>query len=78
MLVSGCHNKHLYSLIDSIRDQYLDRQITRSFTTRQWKTIGRQHQRLVDAVRDRDALRAKKVVLDHLELFVKGAIRQHI
>jgi DNA-binding GntR family transcriptional regulator len=78
VLISGCHNDRLYSLIDSIRDQYLDRQITRSFTTRQWKTIGRQHQRLLDAVRNGDALKAKKAVLDHLELFVKGAMRQHI
>jgi DNA-binding GntR family transcriptional regulator len=78
VLISGCHNDRLSSLIDSIRDQYLDRQITRSFTTRQWKTIGRQHKRLLDAVRNRDTLKAKKAVLDHLELFVKGAMRQHI
>ena len=75
-LLAICGNEQLWSLLQTYRDQYFDRRLVRVFHTVDWRAMTKQHQRLLDAVRQRDPLLAQKAVHEHIKTALRIAIER--
>ena len=75
-LYAACGNKTLQSLIRTFRYQYFDRRLTRVYTLRQWRTQGRHHGQILEAVRERNVRRAEKALRRHLGHSLKVALQR--
>jgi DNA-binding GntR family transcriptional regulator len=73
-LISGCNNEQLLSILRTIRDHYLDRRVLMRFNSRHWQSIFRQHEKMLKAVRERNAPLARKTVHEHLVIFNRVAL----
>lgn len=74
LVASG--NDQLFSLIEGFRDQYFDRRITRVFTAKDWRMMITEHGQILNAVKERDALRAEKAVRRHLRTALRMALER--
>jgi DNA-binding GntR family transcriptional regulator len=75
-LFSICGNEQLISLLETYRDQYFDRRLVRVFDSSDWRNMPKQHQRLFDAVRQRDPRLAEKAVHEHITTALRIAIER--
>ena len=75
-LLSACGNEQLWSLIQIFRDQYFDRRLVRVFTAGDWRTMIKHHQRLLDAVRQKDVRLAEKAVREHVRIAIRIAVER--
>ena len=75
-LFSICGNEQLISLLQTYRDQYFDRRLVRVFNASDWRNMPKQHQRLLDAVRQRDPRLAEKAVHEHITTALRIAIER--
>jgi DNA-binding GntR family transcriptional regulator len=73
-LLSACGNEQLWSLLRTFRDQYFDRRLVHVFNASEWRSMPRQHQRLLDAVRQRNPRLAEKAVHEHIKTALGIAI----
>jgi len=75
-LFSICGNEQLISLLQTYRDQYFDRRLVRVFNSNDWRNMPKQHQKLLDAVRQRDPRLAEKAVHEHITTALRIAIER--
>ncbi|MFC2058257.1 GntR family transcriptional regulator [Chloroflexota bacterium] len=75
-LLSACGNAQLLSLLQTFRDQYFDRRLARVFSASEWRNMPKQHQKLLDAVRQRDQRLAEKAVREHIATALRIAIER--
>ena len=75
-LLSACGNEQLWSLIQTFRDQFFDRRLVRVFNAADWRNMPKQHQRLLDAVRQRNPHLAEKAVHEHVRTALRIAIER--
>jgi len=75
-LYSLCGNEQLISLLQNYRDQYYDRRLVRVFDTADWRNMPNQHQKLLDAVRERNPKLAEKAVHQHITTALRIAIER--
>jgi DNA-binding GntR family transcriptional regulator len=75
-LFSICGNEQLCSLLQTYRDQYFDRRLVRVFNASDWRAMPKQHQKLLDAVRQRDPRLAEKAVHEHIKTALRIAIER--
>jgi DNA-binding GntR family transcriptional regulator len=75
-LFSICGNEQLISLLQTYRDQYFDRRLVRVFNSSDWRNMPKQHQKLLDAVRQRDPRLAEKAVHEHITTALRIAIER--
>lgn len=75
-LFSICGNEQLWSLLQTFRDQYFDRRLVRVFNTSDWHNMPKQHQKLLDAVRERNPRLAEKAVHEHIKAALRIAIER--
>ena len=75
-LFSICGNEQLISLLQTYRDQYFDRRLVRVFNSNDWRNMPKQHQKLLDAVRQRDPRQAEKAVHEHITTALRIAIER--
>jgi DNA-binding GntR family transcriptional regulator len=75
-LFSICGNEQLWSLLQTYRDQYFDRRLVRVFSTGDWHNMPKQHQKLLDAVRERNPRLAEKAVHQHITTALRIAIER--
>jgi len=75
-LYAASGNEQLCSLIQSFRDQPFDRRIVHVFTARDWQISIAQHERILEAVRKRDAALAERVTRRHLRKALKAALER--
>lgn len=75
-LFAICGNEQLWSLLQTYRDQYFDRRLVRVFNAGDWRAMPKQHQRLLDAVRQRDQRLAEKAVHEHIKTALRIAIER--
>jgi DNA-binding GntR family transcriptional regulator len=73
-LLSACGNEQLWSLLQIFRDQYFDRRLVHVFNASEWRAMPKQHQRLLDAVRQRNPRLAEKAVHEHIKIALGIAI----
>ena len=75
-LFLGCGNELLLSLLQTFRDQFFDRRLVRVFNASDWRSMPTQHQRLLDAVRQRSQRLAEKAVHEHVRTALRLAIER--
>ncbi|MFC1926647.1 GntR family transcriptional regulator, partial [Chloroflexota bacterium] len=75
-LLSACGNAQLLSLLQTFRDQYFDRRLVRVFSASEWRNMPKQHQKLLDAVRQRDQRLAGKAVREHIATALRIAMER--
>ena len=75
-LFSSCGNEQLWSLLRTFRDQYFDRRLVHVFNTSDWHNMPKQHQKLLDAVRQRNPRLAEKAVHKHITTALRIAIER--
>jgi len=75
-LFSACGNEQLLSLLQTFRDQFFDRRLVRAFNAKDWRTMVKHHQRLLDAVRKRDIRLAEKAVHEHVKIAMRIALER--
>jgi DNA-binding GntR family transcriptional regulator len=76
-LLAACDNEHLLSLLKTYSmDQMIYAKLTRTFTARDWKTVFSQHQRIMDAVRQRNINRAENAVRRHVRTEMRIALKR--
>ena len=76
-LLAACDNEHLLSLLKiHSMDQMIYAKLTRTFTARDWKTVFSQHQRIMDAVRQRNINSAEKAVRRHVRTEMGIALKR--
>ncbi len=75
-LLSACANEQLWSLLQIFRDQFFDRRLVRVFSASDWRNMPKQHQRLLDAVRQRNLRLAEKAVHEHVRTALRIAIER--
>jgi len=75
-LLSACGNEQLWSLLRTFRDQYFDRRLVRVFNASDWRNMPRQHQKLLDAVCQRNPQLAEKAVREHITTALRIAIER--
>ena len=75
-LLSACGNELLWSLIQTFRDQFFDRRLVRVFNAADWRNMPKQHQHLLDAVRQRNPRLAEKAVHEHVRTALRIAIER--
>jgi DNA-binding GntR family transcriptional regulator len=75
-LYAACGNEQLLTILQSYRDQYYDRRMVRVFNAGDWRSMPKQHQRLVDAVCQRDQKLAEKAVHEHITTALRIAIER--
>lgn len=75
-LLGACGNEQLWSLIQNFRDQFFDRRIVRVFTAGNWRAMITQHQRILEAVRQRNARMAEKAVREHVRTALRLALER--
>lgn len=75
-LLSACGNEQLWSLLQTLRDQFFDRRLVRVFSASDWRSMPKQHQRLLDAVRQRNLRLVEKAVHEHIITALRIAIER--
>jgi DNA-binding GntR family transcriptional regulator len=75
-LFSICGNEQLLSLLSTYRDQYFDRRLVRVFNASDWRNMPKQHQKLLDAVCQRNPKLAEKAVHEHITTALRIAIER--
>jgi len=75
-LLSACGNEQLLALLQTFRDQYFDRRLVRVFSANEWRNMPKQHQKLLDAVRQRDQRLAERAVREHITTALRIAIER--
>jgi len=73
-LFAACGNEQLSSLIHSLRDQYFDRRVVYLFTGKEWNAMVTQHERMLEAVREKKVRLAEKAVRDHINTVRRVAL----
>ena len=75
-LFSLCGNEQLLGLLNTYRDQYYDRRLVRVFTAADWRNMPRHHQKMIDAVYQKNQKLAEKAVHDHITTALRIAIER--
>ena len=75
-LLSACGNEQLWSLLLIFRDQFFDRRLVRVFNTNDWCNMPKQHQKLLDAVRNRNTRLAENAVREHVRTALRIAVER--
>ena len=75
-LLSACGNEQLWSLLQTYRDQYFDRRLVRVFNDSDWRDMPKQHQKLLDAVCQRNPKLAEQAVRKHITTALRIAIER--
>jgi DNA-binding GntR family transcriptional regulator len=75
-LLSACGNEQLWSLLRTFRDQYFDRRLVRVFNASDWRNMPKQHQKLLDAVCQRNPQLAERAVCEHITTALRIAIER--
>ena len=73
-LFGACENEQLSSLIGNLRDQYFDRRVVYLFTGKEWNAMITQHERMLEAVREKKLRLAEKAVRDHINTVKRVAL----
>ena len=76
VLLSACGNEQLWTLLQTYRDQFFDRRLVRVFNIVDWRSMSRQHQRLLDAVHQRNPRLVEKAVHEHVRTALRIAIER--
>lgn len=76
VLFSACGNEQLWTLLQTFRDQFFDRRLVRVFNVSDWRSMPKQHQRLLDAVRQRKPRLVEKAVHEHVRTAFRIAIER--
>ena len=76
VLFSACGNEQLWALLQTFRDQFFDRRLVRVFNVSDWRSMPKQHQRLLDAVRQRKPRLVEKAVHEHVRTALRIAIER--
>lgn len=76
VLLSACGNEQLWTLLLTYRDQFFDRRLVRVFNVADWRSMPKQHQRLVDAVHQRNPRLVEKAVHEHVRTALRIAIER--
>lgn len=76
VLFSACGNEQLWTLLQTFRDQFFDRRLVRVFNVSDWRSMPKQHQRLLDAVRQRNPRLVEKAVHEHVRTALRIAIER--
>lgn len=76
VLFSACGNEQLWTLLQTFRDQFFDRRLVRVFNVSDWRSMPKQHQRLLDAVRQRNPRLVEKAVHEHVRTAFRIAIER--
>ncbi len=75
-LFAACGNEQLWSLLQTFRDQFFDRRLVRVFSDSDWRSMPKQHQSLLNAVRKKDPRLAEKAVHQHVRTALRLAIER--
>ena len=75
-LYSACGNEQLLSLVRTFTYQFFDLRSSRSYTSREWNTQIKYHGQILEAVRERKAHRAEKILARHLKYSLKAALKR--
>ena len=75
-LFALCGNEQLLSLLNIYRDQYYDRRVVRVFSAADWRDMPKQHQKMLDAVCQRNQKLAEKAVHEHITTALRIAIER--
>jgi len=75
-LLSACGNEQLRSLMKIFQDQFFDRRLVRVFNARDWRTMIKHHQDLLDALRQGNVRRAEKVTREHVRIGLRIALER--
>ncbi|MFC2045368.1 GntR family transcriptional regulator [Chloroflexota bacterium] len=75
-LLSACGNEQLWSLLLIFRDHFFDRRLVRVFNTNDWRNMPKQHQKLLDAVRNRNSRLAENAVREHVRTALRIAVER--
>ena len=75
-LFSACGNEQLLSLLHTYRDQFFDRRLVRVFNSNDWRSMQKQHSRLLDAVRQHNLRLAERAVHEHVRTALRIAIER--
>lgn len=75
-LYAACDNEQLLSLLRTFRYLYFNRRLVRMHTPREWDSQLKQHSRILEAVRKRNADRAEKALRRHLKSTLKLALQR--
>jgi len=76
IIINACRYDRLISLIEDYREIFLNLQIVRNYTQRDFRLALRQHKDIVEALRARDGERAEIAMRRHLEHGRKMALKQ--
>jgi len=76
ILLSACGNEQLWTLLQTYRDQFFDRRLVRVFNAADWRSMPKQHQRLLDAVQQRNPRLVEKAVHEHIKTALRIAIER--
>lgn len=75
-LLMACDNEPLWSLLRTYRDQYYDRRLAHVFSASDWRSMPKQHEMLLEAVRSRNPRLAEKAVHKHITTALRIAIER--
>jgi len=75
-LLSACGNEQLWTLLQTYRDQFFDRRLVRVFNVNDWRSMPKQHQKLLDAVRGRNPRLVENAVHEHVRTALRIAIER--
>ena len=75
-LLSSCGNEQLWSLLVIFRDQFFDRRLVRVFNNNDWRNMPKQHQKILDAVRNRNTRLAENAVREHVRTALRIAVER--
>jgi DNA-binding GntR family transcriptional regulator len=75
-LLSACGNEQLWSLLSIFRDHFFDRRLVRVFNNNDWRNMPKQHQKLLDAVRNRNPRLAENAVKEHVRTALRIAVER--
>jgi DNA-binding GntR family transcriptional regulator len=75
-LLEACGNEQLWSLIQTFRDQYFDRRLVKAYSSAEWRTTIKHHERLLEAVRQKNTRLAEKAVHDSFKRSLRIALER--
>ena len=75
-LFAACGNEQLWSLLQTFHDQFFDRRLVRVFSDSDWRSMPKQHQSLLNAVRKKDPRLAEKAAHQHVRTALRLAIER--
>jgi len=75
-LLSACGNEQLWSLLLIFRDQFFDRRLVRVFNTSDWRNMPKQHQKLLDAIHNRNPRLAENAAREHIRTALRIAVER--